>query len=451
VYLKSFLIVGNIFVCEIMEAIIKLLVIFLSIKCSKGFTRIQFKPSVLRAGFVCLMCASELKPHTEEVPKRPDVNNKEKMERAVTAAVAIPLIATPMSLEVHGANAIPLIKPSLGSLPGEAYVELGDTYTCRVLNGMWQVSGAHGYDPEKPAVLSEMARCADGGFTTFDLADIYGPAEDFAGSFVKGKYASSMSKDCQFFTKWVPKPHKITKGLVNDAIGRSLQRMKTERLDLVQFHWWDYDDLNYFNAMDGLMTLKENGQIRNIGLTNFDTEHMIKLMDEGAPLVSNQVAFSIIDSRPLQKLVPECLKRNVKLLCYATLMGGFLSNRWLGKEEPNFNNLQNLSLRKYLPWIRYWGGWGLFQELLVVLDDIAAKHRVSLSNIAVRWVLDQPAVGGAIVGVRLGLTQHVEDNKRIFSFKLDTDDMARIESVRNRGRDLMDIFNDCGGEYRRRA
>ena len=64
--------------------------------------------------------------------------------------------------------------------------------------------------------------------------------------------------------------------------------------------------------------------------------------------------------------------------------------------------LNNVSLRKYLPWIRLWGGWELFQELLRALRAVATKHGVSLSNVALRWVLDQPAVGGVIVGIRCG-------------------------------------------------
>lgn len=66
----------------------------------------------------------------------------------------------------------------------------------------------------------------------------------------------------------------------------------------------------------------------------------------------------------------------------------------------------------------------------------------------VRWVLDQQAVGGAIVGVRLGLKEHLEDNKKVFSFKLDNDDISAIAAVQGKSKDLMTVFGDCGGEYR---
>ena len=66
-----------------------------------------------------------------------------------------------------------------------------------------------------------------------------------------------------------------------------------------------------------------------------------------------------------------------------------------------------------------------------------------------RYVLDRPAVAGVIVGARLGVAQHIEDNARTFGFTLDADDLARIEAVLARSRDLMALIGDCGDEYRR--
>lgn len=127
-----------------------------------------------------------------------------------------------------------------------------------------------------------------------------------------------------------------------------------------------------------------------------------------------------------------------------------------GNGNGRSTKLANVSLRKYLPWIRLWGGWDLFQELLRTLNSIALKHserfdsKYSISNVAVKWVLDQPAVGGAIVGVRLGLREHLASNERVFSLKLDDEDRQAISSVQAKSNDLMEPFGDCGGEYRRK-
>eukprot|EP01041_Mallomonas_annulata_P010348 gene10348-21587_t len=382
-----------------------------------------------------------------------------QLQRSILkSTLAVPLSYGLSSLsKANAADQFPQNKKSILPISEElplgrdAYTTLGTVPMCRLLNGMWQVSGAHGYEPNRDNVVAEMARCVDAGYTTFDLADIYGPAEGFVGDFCYGSRSSSVAKYAQFFTKWVPRPEEITRAMATEAINRSLYRMRTDSIDLLQFHWWDYKNKHYYDAVDHLIEFQEQGKIKNLGLTNFDTEHMADLISEGMPVVSNQISFSLIDTRPLQKMVPYSKVHNVQLLCYGTLLGGFLSENWLRKSEPKYDSLTNVSLRKYLPWINIWGGWGLFQDLLTVLDTIAKKHSVSISNVATRWVLDQPTVGGVIIGVRFGLRQHLADNKRVFSFKLDEEDMATIEVVRGKGKDLMTSFGDCGGEYRRRA
>ena len=95
-----------------------------------------------------------------------------------------------------------------------------------------------------------------------------------------------------------------------------------------------------------------------------------------------------------------------------------------------------------------WGDWPLFQELLAVLQQIANKHKVSIANIGVRYVLDRPAVAGVIVGARLGVAQHLTDNARVFGVELDGDDISMIEAVLGRSRDLITLIGDCGDEYR---
>ena len=101
---------------------------------------------------------------------------------------------------------------------------------------------------------------------------------------------------------------------------------------------------------------------------------------------------------------------------------------------------------KYLRFIRVLGGWGVFQNLLGALAAVARRHEVSVSNVAVRWVLEQRAVAGVIVGARLGEREHRADNLRVFSFALDDDDTARIDAALA---ETAPIPGDCGDEYRR--
>jgi aryl-alcohol dehydrogenase-like predicted oxidoreductase len=325
-----------------------------------------------------------------------------------------------------------------------------DLTICRILNGMWQVSGAHGAI-EPARAIDEMLAYHEAGFTTWDLADHYGPAEDFIGNFRRlfaARHGTERLSEIQAFTKWVPHPGRMTRRIVENAIGVSLSRMGVERLDLLQFHWWDYSDENYLDALDHLADLRQEGKIRHLALTNFDTERLRVIADHRIPIVSNQVQYSLVDRRPEVRMAAFCGEHGVTLLAYGTLLGGLLSEKYLGRPEPPRAELNTASLQKYKRMIDAWGGWGLFQELLGVLKQIADKHQVGIANVGVRYVLDRPAVAGVIVGARLGLAQHIADNARVFGFELDDADHAMIEPVLARSRDLIKLIGDCGDEYR---
>ncbi len=326
----------------------------------------------------------------------------------------------------------------------------GDLAICRILNGMWQVSGAHG--PIDPArAVDEMFAYHDAGFTTWDLADHYGPAEDLIGEF-RRQFAAQRGAErlleIEALTKWVPHPGPMTRRVVEDAIDVSRARMGVASLDLLQFHWWDYRDRRYLDALRHLADLRRDGKIRCLGLTNFDTERLGVILDHGIPIVSNQVQYSLIDRRPEARMAAFCGEHGVSLLAYGAVLGGLLSEKYLGRPEPGRGALATASLQKYKQMIDAWGGWPLFQELLAVLKPIADKHGVGIANVGVRYVLDRPAVAGVIVGARLGVAQHRAENARTFGFALDPGDRARIEQVLAKSRDLMQLIGDCGDEYR---
>ncbi|MFN7502515.1 MAG: aldo/keto reductase, partial [Dolichospermum sp.] len=297
-------------------------------------------------------------------------------------------------------------------LPQESYLQFTpDLKICRILNGMWQVSGGHGRINPKTAIDS-MFQYVDAGFTTWDLADHYGPAEDFIGEFRRQLIATRGEEavnHIQAFTKWVPRPGKMTKKLVEENIDISLRRMNVKSLDLMQFHWWEYRDNNYLDALKYMVELQTEGKIKHLALTNFDTEHLQIITAAGIKIVSNQVQFSLVDRRPQVNMVNFCQEHDIKLFTYGTVCGGLLSEKYLNKPEPKGLEINTTSLRKYKQMIDNWGGWGLFQELLNTLKTIADKHQVSIANVAVNYILNQPAVGGVIVGARLGIAEHLSD------------------------------------------
>jgi aryl-alcohol dehydrogenase-like predicted oxidoreductase len=334
--------------------------------------------------------------------------------------------------------------------PQRSFPLAADLPICRVLNGMWQVSGAHGaIDPAR--AIEAMFTYHNSGFTTWDLADHYGPAEDFIGAFRRqfaDRYGAARLSEMQAFTKWVPSPGPMTRRVVEEAVAISLRRMDVDRLDLLQFHWWDYGDRRYLDALRHLADLRQEGLIRQLGLTNFDTERLAIVAEHGIPIVSNQVQYSLIDRRPDMRMAAWCHEHGVRLLAYGTVLGGLLSEKYLGRAEPGRADLNTASLRKYKQMIDAWGGWALFQELLAALARIAGKHRIGIAAVAIRHLLDRPAVAGVIVGTRLGITDHTAENARIFDIALDVEDEAVLAPILAKGRDLMLAIGDCGDEYR---
>jgi len=315
---------------------------------------------------------------------------------------------------------------------------------CRILNGMWQVAGGHGQIDTELAI-QDMKKYQRAGFTTWDLADIYGPAESLIGNFRR-----SIDKDAKFqaLTKFVPNPGPMSSSIVTHYIDQSLKKMDTNCIDLLQFHWWDYNNPSYLDALHHLSKLQSENKIKHLGLTNFDTEQVRIMIENGFKIVSNQVQYSILDQRPQKIMTSFFVKHGIKILTYGTLLGGFFSEKYLDTDEPHRGELTTSSLQKYKNMIDVWGGWQLFQELLHVLDNIAKKHHSSIANISTRFILDKPQVAGVIIGTRLGIINHREDNANVFDVKLDQEDISSIDTITARSNDLFQIIGDCGGEYR---
>jgi len=312
----------------------------------------------------------------------------------------------------------------------------------RIVTGLWQVAdmerGGTLLDPVKGAAA--MADYVAAGFDTFDMADHYGSAEVITGELL----SKASGRGVRAFTKWCPPPGPMTAATVREGVQRSLDRLRTSRIDLLQFHWWTFEHPDWIDAMAELARLREEGLIGHLGLTNFDTAHLRVLLAQGIPVASNQVCISLLDRRATEEMSALCLERGVRLMAYGTLGGGFLSERWLGADEPA--EVGDWSKMKYRRFIDAVGGWGALQGVLRAAADIGRKHGVSIANVATRWVLDQPAVAAVIVGARLGEREHRADNLKLFAFALDDADRARLADAFAATKR---IPGDCGDEYRR--
>ena len=268
-----------------------------------------------------------------------------------------------------------------------------------IIAGAWQLSEGHSARAiDRDALFAAWDLLADHGCDTLDCADIYTGVEPLIGDY----RAARPGRRVQVHTKFVPDRDALAtvdKAYVTRIVDRSLARLRTDMLDLVQFHWWRYDVPGMIDVSGYLHELQRAGKIRHLAVTNTNTEHTRLLLDAGIPLVSTQVQYSLLDRRPAAQLAPRAAARGVALLCYGSIAGGFLSEAWRGADAPS-DALENRSLVKYRLVIDDCGGWVALQRLLEVLHDIALRHNVHIANVAQRWVLDQSGVGAVIVGFR---------------------------------------------------
>jgi len=301
----------------------------------------------------------------------------------------------------------------------------------RIIRGGWQLAAGHGATMSRDPI-EDMVAFADAGVTAFDCADIYTGVEEMIGRF-RLHYLAERGKEAlqriRIHTKFVPDLDilpRVAKRDVERVIDRSLTRLKTDRLDLVQFHWWDYDVPGWLETAQWLEELRKAGKIWLIGGVNFDPAHMRRIVQGGAPMVSMQVQYSLLDRRPEKTMVEAAGTLGVYLLCYGAVAGGFLSDRWLGAAAPQ-GALQNRSLVKYRLIIEEFGGWDLFQALLAALREIADRHACDIATLASAAILGKPGVAALVVGARD--RAHLEANLAISRLRLAAEDLAPIDRV----------------------
>lgn len=319
----------------------------------------------------------------------------------------------------------------------------------RIIKGGWQLAKGHSTNAVSEPI-ADMFTFVESGINTFDCADIYTGVEALIGKFVLANRKLNHPYQIKINTKYVPDYNKLgqlNKASVEQTINRSLQRLNKERLDMVQFHWWDYTVPNYIEAIGWLKEIQQMGKIQLLSTTNFNYEKTREIIEAGIEVATVQVQYSLLDPRPECELIPYCHENDINLLCYGTLAGGFLNDRWLGISEPQ--DLGNRSLIKYKLMIDEAGGWEIFQSLLKILKKIGDKHSVSISTVAIKYILDKPQVAATIVGARNA--SYIQDYKLIFQLKLDDEDRQAISQIRQEMKippyDVFDLERQKEGKH----
>ncbi|NNM32417.1 MAG: aldo/keto reductase [Gemmatimonadetes bacterium] len=267
-----------------------------------------------------------------------------------------------------------------------------------IIHGCWQLSEGHGAawtDAEAFRALEQA--CGRVAIPVLDMADIYTGVEERIGRWLAAR--GSGDRRPRIHTKFVPdlaRLPQVDRRWVEASVEGSLRRLGVERVDLVQFHWWDFSVPGWIETAGYVADLVTAGKVGAVGVTNFDRKRLEALLEAGVPVVSNQVQLSVLDRRALGGLADFCGERGVGLLCYGTLAGGLLHERWLERARPEDGNR---SVAKYLQVVDEVGRWESLQAVLRALRDVAERCGLSVAEAAMSYARFQPAVRAIIVGL----------------------------------------------------
>jgi aryl-alcohol dehydrogenase-like predicted oxidoreductase len=210
---------------------------------------------------------------------------------------------------------------------------------------------------------------------------------------------------------------------IMDACDDSLRRLQTDYIDLYQIHWMDRET-PLEETMRALDDLVHSGKVRYIGCSNFDSE----TIGEAARISEQYNLHKFISSQPIYNMltrdvegshVARCLKEGLGLIPYSPLAQGLLSDKYLGGSVPEDsrgagNDDWEKRLQENLP-------------TLQKLGEFAKARDLTLSQLALAWLLHQPAMAAPIIGAsRPG---QVHENAKASEVKLSTEELTQLEAI----------------------
>ena len=273
--------------------------------------------------------------------------------------------------------------------------------------------GMYGSFDDNEAISA--ARTAyENGVTLFDTAAIYGWGY---GEKLMGKAIKDFRKDIILVTKGAREwdrgnPDRRAATFSNsdpkrlsESIDESLERLQTDYIDLFLIHWPD-KERPFSEPMQVLEDAKTAGKLRYTGVSNFSVD----MMDEcrkTSSIITNQIGYHIFDRRPEREVIPSVVENKMGIMAYGSLAHGLLSGLWPADKTFEDDDWRTSGANFG---ISSWGDENLTANIAVVekLKRIASEHGKTVSQLAISWVLSNPAVSVALVGSTK--VPHVSEN-----------------------------------------
>jgi aryl-alcohol dehydrogenase-like predicted oxidoreductase len=272
----------------------------------------------------------------------------------------------------------------------------------------------HGSQVEEDAALACVRQALDVGITTFDTADIYAntKAETVLGKALKGQRRESL----EIFTKvyWPtgpggPNDSGLSRKHIREAINGSLERLQTDHVDLYQAHRYDHET-PLEETMSAFADVVRSGKAHYIGVSEWTAAQIraahALAVDLKIPLVSSQPQYSMLWRVIDAEVVPTCEELGIGQIVWSPIAQGVLTGKYKpGQPHPAgsraTDEMGGASMIK--AWLR-----DDVLNAVAKLEPIAAEAGLTMAQLAVAWVLQNPNVSSAIVGA--SRPEQVTDN-----------------------------------------
>ncbi len=294
--------------------------------------------------------------------------------------------------------------------------------------GTWEM-GTTQYGKIDIKEASDAVQAAlDHGITLFDTAEVYGP---FISEEILGKALGARRKEIVLVTKvgFEYEGNKIAgkKSSYDHIIKHSedcLKRLGTDWVDLMLVHWPDHNT-PYDEPIRALEKLKQSGKIRYYGVSNF-APAMMEVCEKVGHLTANQVGYNLFDRRVEKAVLPYCRAHGIGFMAYGPLCYGMLTGTFTPETTFAQSDWRSRSLSFGLPIFQR---EQFMKELKVVdsLKELAARYDKTVAQLAISWVLGNPDVTVALVGVRN--VRELEENIAAVDWKLTPEDRAEIDRI----------------------
>lgn len=263
--------------------------------------------------------------------------------------------------------------------------------------GCWAFAGGTEWgDQDESESIRTIHSALDQGVTSLDTAPGYGGGESerIVGKALVGR------RDKTFIATKIS-DGVSTESAIKESCETSLGLLQTDYIDLLQVHWADHK-VPFEETIAALKGLKDAGKVKHIGVCNFGVIDTNGWLAAGGELFSNQLPYSLLSRAIEYEIAPQCLEKEIGVLAYSPIMQGLLTGKFKTADDVPDGRARSRHFNTNRPLARH-GGPGCEAETFAAIakvGEIADGLNVSMTALALAWVVNQPAITSGIIGAR---------------------------------------------------